>query len=96
MNIGATITKLRKNKGLSQKELAKMCGLSTTSMNQIENGRFNPTYTTLTDIASALHTDAALIYFMSCEPGKEMPEGKKELFEYVRSFVVIMFESFYL
>lgn len=95
MNIGATITKLRKNKGLSQKELAKMCGLSTTSMNQIEKGRFNPTHTTVKDISTALHTDAGLLYFMSCEPGEEIPEGKREVFEYVKSFVLILFESFY-
>ncbi|XHR94461.1 helix-turn-helix domain-containing protein [Mucilaginibacter sp. UC70_90] len=42
MNIGKAIKELRVNKKLNQSELAEACGLTQTSLSQIENGIKTP------------------------------------------------------
>ena len=37
------LTQIRKEKGLSQAELAKMVGVSRNTISSIETGQFNPT-----------------------------------------------------
>ena len=51
---GATVRELRKGKNLSQEELALEIGMDLTSINEIENGRRNPTLRTIVKIANAL------------------------------------------
>ena len=51
---GATVRELRKGKNLSQEELALEIGMDLTSINEIENGRRNPTLRTVVKIANAL------------------------------------------
>ena len=38
-----TIRELRKEKGLSQDELARACGVSRQTVNAIENNKYDPT-----------------------------------------------------
>ncbi|QEZ68022.1 XRE family transcriptional regulator [Paraclostridium bifermentans] len=54
MNIGANIKKFRKEKGLTQKELAEKIGVSGAYIQQIENNKKNPSIKTLNKISSAL------------------------------------------
>lgn len=51
---GSTVKELRKSKGLSQERLAFEVGMDLTSINEIENGRRNPTLRTIVKIAEAL------------------------------------------
>ncbi|MBO8435510.1 MAG: helix-turn-helix domain-containing protein [Spirochaetes bacterium] len=46
--------KARKEKGLTQKELGKLCGLPQSSIARIENGTFSPSISTVTRVLSAL------------------------------------------
>lgn len=48
------IRRLRKNKGLTLKELAKQCNCSPGLLSQIETGAVNPSLSTLGSIAEAL------------------------------------------
>ena len=54
MTVGENIKKIRKEKGLTQKELGKLCGMSEAQIGQYENGLRNPKMETLKKIANAL------------------------------------------
>lgn len=51
--------KLRKAKGLKQKELAELTGLSESAISQLESGKRLPSYETLLKIAEALDCESA-------------------------------------
>lgn len=52
--LGRLITEERNIAGLSQKDLAKRCGMSQESLSRLESGNTNPTMKTLENIATAL------------------------------------------
>lgn len=52
--VGQTISRLRKEKGLSLRELSELCGLSTTAISKIERGENSPTVGSLHQLAFAL------------------------------------------
>ncbi|MGP9833375.1 helix-turn-helix domain-containing protein [Marinobacter sp. NSM] len=51
---GARLQKIRKNRGLSQEQLAEISGLHRTYISSLERGARNPTLTTIFVIACAL------------------------------------------
>lgn len=55
--IGSEIKRIRKSKGLSQKDLAKFAGISEESLRRIENNYNNPRFDNLDDILNALGID---------------------------------------
>ncbi len=57
MEISFKIRKLRKLKKYTQKELAKICSVSSNTIARIERNQQIPKTTTLTKIAKALETD---------------------------------------
>lgn len=52
--LGETIRNLRKDNGLTQEQLALNTKMDLTSINEIENGKRNPSLKTLGKIAKAL------------------------------------------
>ena len=52
--LGKKIQTVRKSKGLTQQELAALIEYEKSHMSRLENGGANPTYITLSKIASAL------------------------------------------
>jgi len=52
--LGLTIRTLRKERGLTQIELAYRCNMEPSNLNRIEAGRTNPTVRSLTLIANGL------------------------------------------
>lgn len=55
--LGANITRLRKKKGLSSKELGDLCDIEKSNLIPIEKGRINITINTLAKIATALEVE---------------------------------------
>ena len=51
-----TIRELRKEKGLSQDELARACGVSRQTVNAIENNKYDPTLALAFHLAGELGT----------------------------------------
>ena len=49
--LGAVITELRLKKGLTGQDVAERVGVNESHMNEIENGKQNPTYRVLQAIA---------------------------------------------
>ncbi len=54
ISVGKNITKYRKKKGLTSKELGYLCDIEKSNLIPIEKGRINPTSLTLYKIANAL------------------------------------------
>jgi transcriptional regulator with XRE-family HTH domain len=52
--VGKTLRKLRKAKGLSQAELAEKADLSREYVNKIEAGKYDPPLSTINALAKAL------------------------------------------
>ncbi len=63
LNLGATIASFRHAKGMTNKELSELAGVTPSMLSQIENGGANPSIATLKAIADAL--DEPLPYFFS-------------------------------
>lgn len=61
MNIGEKLRKLRKDNGLTLKELSKQAGLSISFISDIENGRRNPRLENLDKLAKALKVDVSIL-----------------------------------
>tara|TARA_R110000782_G_scaffold269225_1_gene366940 strand:+ start:38404 stop:38616 length:213 start_codon:yes stop_codon:yes gene_type:complete len=55
--IGEKIRKIRLSKGFTQTELANIMGKDHPSLNKLENGKVNPSYIYLTEVAEALEVD---------------------------------------
>lgn len=55
MSIGQNIKNARKNKGLSQKQLGELLGVSQAAIGQFENEKSTPKLETLEKIAAALN-----------------------------------------
>ena len=54
MTIGQRIRERRKALGLTQKQLAELCGMADSAIRKYESGRITPKYQTLKKIADAL------------------------------------------
>lgn len=56
--VGRNVAKFRKERGISQEELAFDCGIHRTYISGVERGIRNPTVVVLEKIARALKTSA--------------------------------------
>ncbi|WP_427834131.1 helix-turn-helix domain-containing protein [Actinobacillus pleuropneumoniae] len=54
IDIGITITKLRKKKNLSQESLAELSEIHRTYLSEVEGGKRNPTISVLNRVVEAL------------------------------------------
>ena len=55
--VGLNLQRLRREKGLSQEELADLANIHQTYLSGVERGKRNPTITVLQRIAEALGAD---------------------------------------
>lgn len=62
MNIGNKIKLFRTNKGISQKEIALSIGIDQAQYSRIENGKVEPTLSSLEKIADALEIKIAELF----------------------------------
>ena len=54
MTVGENIRRIRKEKGLTQKQLGNLCQMNEVQLRQYELGKANPKIETLKKIANAL------------------------------------------
>ena len=57
MNIGQRIREVRKERGLSQEELAEKIGLNRSYLSLVENGRSSPTFEFIERVSRGLEID---------------------------------------
>lgn len=80
MNIGPTIRRLRKQKGLSQTEFGNLTGITQTTLSQIENGQTTPHKATLSKICEVLNVPEQLLVVLSIEE-EDVPENKRNMYD---------------
>ncbi len=86
MDIGTAIKKLRKEKGLGQKQLAELCGISVNALSQIEINATFPQKNTINKICDALQIPVSYLLFFSISD-EDIPEDKKLVFKSLNSAI---------
>ncbi len=94
MNIGETLRRLRKRKGLSQQELAEQANISRTYISQIESGESNPTIDTIESLGKVLDIPFPIISFLSLDINT-IPENKREDYRKIEPAIMSMVEDFF-
>jgi XRE family transcriptional regulator, regulator of sulfur utilization len=79
MNLGTAIKILRKQRGLSQKELAEKCELSVNALCQIETNTSFPQKNTIKRICEELKIPTSYLLFFSIDE-EDIPEDKRKIF----------------
>lgn len=74
MTVGENIKRLRKERGLTQKNLGELCGIAEPNIRKYENGKQNPKLETAESIAKALNVSVlSLLGFSLADiPTKEL------------------------
>lgn len=62
ISIEYTLYEIRNNKNLTVRELAKLSGVSKSTINNIENNKSNPTVMVMCQLAIALHVKPSDLY----------------------------------
>ncbi len=82
MNLGNTIKDIRKERGISQTELAIICDISQTYLSQIESNQKEPNISTLKIIAGKLNVAVPILFFLSLDE-KDIAPSKKNIFQII-------------
>lgn len=70
MNLGNAIRLCRAQRNLTQAELARRAKISESYLSLLEQGRRDPTFSTLTRIAKGLETPMSLLIFLAADSGE--------------------------
>lgn len=73
-DLGQRIQKLRKDKKITQEQLAEMVGIDPKNISRIEKGNNYPTAENLTSIAKALNVDIYELFVFNKIPLTQMKE----------------------
>lgn len=73
-DLGQRIQKLRKDKKITQEQLAEMVGIDPKNISRIEKGNNYPTAENLTSIAKALNVDIYELFVFNSIPFEQMKE----------------------
>lgn len=76
MNLGSTIKKIRKEKGLTQKAFALECDITQTYLSQIESNQKEPNLSTLKSISAKLKVPLPILFFLSMTEEDVQPEKR--------------------
>lgn len=60
-NLSGDIRRIRKKRGLTQKQLGELCGIDEANIRKYENGKQNPKIGTLEKIANALQCSISIL-----------------------------------
>ena len=92
--IGKAIKYFRVKKGYNQKEFAKLCNITQTSLSQIETGKCNPHHSTEQRISEVLRVPSSVLNLMSLT-GNDVPEENKEKFKILYPSIQAMLEHLF-
>ena len=87
MNVGAAIKILRKRKGITQKDLAQMCGLSANALCSIENSESFPSKESIDKICKALDIPVSYLMFYSVTDD-DVPVEKRIAFNAMKTILI--------
>lgn len=87
MHVGEAIKSLRKNQGLSQKDLAQKCGLSANALCSIEKNSSIPSKESLDKICKALAIPISYLLFFSVTD-EDIPAEKRTAFNALKAVLI--------
>lgn len=87
MTIGKTISTIRKQKNISQKELARRCGLPLVALSNIENERTIPSRETIEALAIGLDVPMESLLLMSLD-SEETSHEKRSLYREMKDALI--------
>ena len=67
MNVGQAIRLCRTRRGVSQSAIANRADCSVSYLSMLENNKRDPTLSTVTKIAEALHVPVGLLFVLAAE-----------------------------
>lgn len=94
MDLGNVIKSTRKQKGLTQNELASLCGITQTYLSQIEGNLKEPNLSTLRAISDNLNIPLPILFFLSMTKDDVQP-NKRKAFEIVSPSVKSLVNEFF-
>jgi len=95
MNIGQSIKKLRKAKGINQVTFAEFVGITQTYLSQIENGHKEPSTYVLNLISEELEIPLPILFWFSVEETDIIPK-KKQAFKTLKPAVDALLKEFFI
>ncbi len=95
MNLGNTIKEIRKQKGLSQKDLASACDITQTYLSLIESNKKEPNITLLRNIAKFLNIPLPILFFLSLN-NEDIPEKKRSSYKLLAPSINSLVETFFI
>jgi len=95
MNLGTTISTLRKTRKIKQGAFAERCKISQSYLSLIEHNRKEPNLSKLKDIASVLNVPLPVIFFLSIEKG-DVPLRKRPAYDMVMPSVEKLINDVFL
>ncbi|MHB8261746.1 MAG: helix-turn-helix domain-containing protein [Bacteroidia bacterium] len=94
MDLGSVIKSSRKQKGLTQIELATLCDITQTYLSQIEGNLKEPNLSTLKVISEKLNIPLPILFFLSMTKEDVQP-NKRKAFEIVSPSVKSLVNEFF-
>jgi len=94
MDLGKVIKNNRKQKGQTQDEFAKACGITQTYLSQIEGNKKEPNLSTLKIISNELEIPLPILFFMSMN-SEDVSIEKRAQFESIGSKLKILVNDFF-
>ena len=79
MNIGQAIKQLRDKRGMTQLQLAELCGMSTNAISSLELGKTYPPKATVERLCQVFGISQALFNLSTIEES-DFPEEKRVLY----------------
>mgnify|MGYP003603470011 FL=1 len=67
MNVGQAIRRCRTQRGVSQSAIANSAKCSVSYLSMLENNKRDPTLSTITKIAEALHVPVGLLFVLAAD-----------------------------
>jgi len=94
MDLGIVIKNMRKQKKLTQKEFASLCGITQTYLSQIEGNLKEPNLSTLKNISEKLNIPLPIMFFLSLTEDDIQP-NKRKAFEIASPSVKSLVNEFF-
>ena len=94
MNLGYSIKQIRKQRQISQGELAIACNITQAYLSQIENNKREPNLTILKVISTNLNVPLPLIFFQSMN-ANDVPNYKQDSFKEISKSIDLLINEIY-
>lgn len=94
MDLGIVIKNMRKQRKLTQKEFASLCGITQTYLSQIEGNHKDPNLSILKTISEKLNVPLPILFFQSLTE-EDIQPNKRKAFEIISPSIKSLINEFF-